>query len=1365
MKKDNGDSALSHLIYLTRAMMLIYIQVILPPLLKIDWMNEYVGEGTFTLIELFAEELWESLVEVKQAIKMGKQVNFQGKVQELLCRARLTLHHAENVCDTTEMQLSSNGETGQDGYVETIRKRSLWPVAMYSCKFDLDGNLVPSDFQVLNKDLQKFKFVQPQTRRAMREAGWSVRDRFVKISSVRFHGIFQEKLADWLEANPKLCNREYEFLIDKGVGKPTIWMYAPPKEGHGQSLSRDSLLKSLGCFDDVAVTKIGDRISLAFTQTTPIDEIPLHCILAEPELVGNGYQYSDGCGVMGRGIARKVQEVLMLQELPGAIQIRMGGVKGMLSYKHDYPENKIGIRPSMVKFRSNHRMLEVKQHAYINENPPLFSQLILIMHYQGVPNRILLELQAKACAEMAREYDTTARNKGDTVQYIQRVVKHGRKQNGRSFSPYEFEELRRMMVESKTRVNLQCDALLMYGVIDEHGILEEGQVLVSNGTIQGPVLISRSPCLMPGDIQKVIAIPGINAYSELNDVVVFSSKGSRPLADCLGGGDLDGDQFYIIYEKDIVENMYSAEAHDYGSQSPDVKITMDVQDCFRVVDPCLPAVKDQLEVFRKLLCLGDIVSWSSDAWLRVVDIEGPGSIRATSMADLCQHALDARKLAIQIDDSQIRAMNQIRREMETPHWRSVGQKCRQSNSILGILYNIWDSWIRDLEAASRRRLRDYRGYHGVDASLDESQSQLEMDTVASFESECIICAATGIMQCSFCGETVWICSDQCKQWHESEAGHTRGSIDTYDASTLKSFSTSCDSSMLMCRPLDVLLDVIFGRKRPLFNGDKAIDFRSLNEIDLVTLSEMVLMEFLECMLEEDIKRPRTSNNSPRVNDVFRMHGGELAVYRPLSDGKDLVWFDKDNKPMPSTAMPYQRVASMSGTLRTLESLLAKPAAGSLMEQAMKRNIVQVTPNTEMIDMNLGNINYLNKSQLQVVKTVLKMKSGIICVQGPPVSPLAQALACCICFRPYSHLLTLDKKGCGKSSTLVEIVSAIGGGIIVTAPSNAAVANVALKILSTGQFSTREIVVWGENCEASVRFLNPAHRQRRWSSFRRDYFNLGDEKEAEKRKMRHELASWLQMDRATLAQMASLARKDADDDSDDGLKVAASAKVLLCTLNTAGSTRLRNAVKLKFDLMLLDEGSQSPEAEFYIATTFPGVRRIVVVGDPKQLPSTVTHNGCEKAGYGDSFLSHVLEFQPEKVHLLDVQYRMEPEILAFSNEMFYSGRIRSDENVLNRKPRLKLPFAVVDTSGFGRDVEQPVHSSWKNECEANVIKSILCNDEDVRRVQSAVVGARTIVITPYKAQQSFLQNELKKIKTLHRHDISTVDSFQGKDASL
>jgi hypothetical protein len=65
----------------------------------------------------------------------------------------------------------------------------------------------------------------------------------------------------------------------------------------------------------------------------------------------------------------------------------------MLSYKHDYPENKIGLRPSMVKFPSKHRILEVKQVAVVTRSPPLFSQLLLVMHHQGTPNRILLQLQ------------------------------------------------------------------------------------------------------------------------------------------------------------------------------------------------------------------------------------------------------------------------------------------------------------------------------------------------------------------------------------------------------------------------------------------------------------------------------------------------------------------------------------------------------------------------------------------------------------------------------------------------------------------------------------------------------------------------------------------------------------------------------------------------------------------------------------------------------------------------------------------------------------------------------------------------------------------------------------------------------------
>ena len=50
--------------------------------------------------------------------------------------------------------------------------------------------------------------------------------------------------------------------------------------------------------------------------------------------------------------------------------------------------------------------------------------------------------------------------------------------------------------------------------------------------------------MFPGDIQKVRAISKIEAspFVFLENTLVFSSKGERPLQDMLGGGDLDGDE-------------------------------------------------------------------------------------------------------------------------------------------------------------------------------------------------------------------------------------------------------------------------------------------------------------------------------------------------------------------------------------------------------------------------------------------------------------------------------------------------------------------------------------------------------------------------------------------------------------------------------------------------------------------------------------------------------------------------------------------------------------------------------------------------------------------------------------------------------
>jgi len=39
----------------------------------------------------------------------------------------------------------------------------------------------------------------------------------------------------------------------------------------------------------------------------------------------------------------------------------------------------------------------------------------------------------------------------------------------------------------------------------------------------------------------------------LVNVVVFSSKGDRPKADMMSGGDLDGDEFFVCWDSDLLK--------------------------------------------------------------------------------------------------------------------------------------------------------------------------------------------------------------------------------------------------------------------------------------------------------------------------------------------------------------------------------------------------------------------------------------------------------------------------------------------------------------------------------------------------------------------------------------------------------------------------------------------------------------------------------------------------------------------------------------------------------------------------------------------------------------------------------------------
>ncbi|KIM23184.1 hypothetical protein M408DRAFT_332479 [Serendipita vermifera MAFF 305830] len=103
------------------------------------------------------------------------------------------------------------------------------------------------------------------------------------------------------------------------------------------------------------------------------------------------------------------------------------------------------------------------------------------------------------------------------------------------------------------------------------GILEEGEVcffvkeqMVDGETglpvtsIEGDVVIGRHPALLPTDMQKVKG-RAIEFLRHHAGIIFCSVKGAIPLASLCAGGDYDGDEGTIIWERSIVDNFHNAD--------------------------------------------------------------------------------------------------------------------------------------------------------------------------------------------------------------------------------------------------------------------------------------------------------------------------------------------------------------------------------------------------------------------------------------------------------------------------------------------------------------------------------------------------------------------------------------------------------------------------------------------------------------------------------------------------------------------------------------------------------------------------------------------------------------------------------------
>ena len=110
-----------------------------------------------------------------------------------------------------------------------------------------------------------------------------------------------------------------------------------------------------------------------------------------------------------------------------------------------------------------------------------------------------------------------------------------------------------------------------------------------------------------GDIQKVNAVAKRHdrVFEQLDQTIIFSGKGHRPLPDLLAGGDLDGDEYFIIEEPSIVTSIQCQEARPYSTPSNSIRSKVDMSRAFsaRSEKKSVPRSKDMLVVFRKYVQL------------------------------------------------------------------------------------------------------------------------------------------------------------------------------------------------------------------------------------------------------------------------------------------------------------------------------------------------------------------------------------------------------------------------------------------------------------------------------------------------------------------------------------------------------------------------------------------------------------------------------------------------------------------------------------------------------------------------------------------------------------------------------------------
>ncbi|XP_043914346.1 probable helicase senataxin isoform X2 [Protopterus annectens] len=240
------------------------------------------------------------------------------------------------------------------------------------------------------------------------------------------------------------------------------------------------------------------------------------------------------------------------------------------------------------------------------------------------------------------------------------------------------------------------------------------------------------------------------------------------------------------------------------------------------------------------------------------------------------------------------------------------------------------------------------------------------------------------------------------------------------------------------------------------------------------------------------------------------------------------------------------------------------------------------------------------------------------------------------------------------------------------------------------------------------------------------------------------------------------------------KIILESHVICCTLCTSGSILLETAFRrlgqCPFSCVIVDEAGQACETE----TLIPLIHRcpkLVLVGDPEQLPPTVISLKAQEHRYGQPMMArlyHCLQQEAKRmdsrlpVLYLSTQYRMHPDICHFPSKFIYNKNLKTDSDTEAKRCSSNWrfqPYLLFDVIDGHENREQESYTNLK---EIKLIVFLVKLMTSKKEVPFRNIG----IITPYSAQKKLilyhLQQEFKDVgsQSVKALEVDTVDGFQG-----